>query len=503
MKLHAPLMLLLLVVVALAPGHGGTLDDPILDEGVRAEIVDVVQLPATSGGTPRTRINVLAEVPDGSGRLFVNDLRGPLYVVDGTTVTTYLDFAAIFPDLKTSPGLATGFVSFAFHPDFASNGLFYTVHTEDVGATAPNLVPALPTAISHHSILTEFTATDPSADVFSGTRRELMRIAAPRLFHNLGQVAFDPNLPPAHPDYGLLYIGAGDFGSVANGEPEQLQRLDTPLGAVMRIDPLGGPFVRGGTTYAYGIPAGNPYATDGDPDTLDEIFLHGVRNAHRLVWDTAGNGTLFVTDIGEANFEEVNVAHAGANYGWPVREGSCALDPDVDPGVVFPLPVPDDPGYTYPCAQYDHGDGRAIAGGVVVRGAGIVDLEGQLLVGDIVNGRIFYADVAEALANDDGDPETNAQVYELTLVRQGAPTTLLALVGDAIGDPGVSRTDLRLARGLSGEVYLTTKGDGFVRRLAAAPSAIPVLPAPLLPFAALGLALAARLMGRRTRSRSS
>jgi glucose/arabinose dehydrogenase len=503
--MKSPLLLLAVALplfTAPTPSRGGMLTGDI-EVGITVEIVDVLQAPATSGSPPLARLNVLAEAPDGSGRLFVNDLRGPLYVIDGATLTTYLDFDTLFPDLKTSPGLASGFVSFAFHPDFASNGLFYTVHSEAENGSA-NLGPALPTTIDQHSILTEFTATIPAANGFSGSRRELMRIASPHSFHNLGKLAFDPNLLPGHPDYGLLYIGGGDFGSVAIGEPEQLQRLDTPFGTVMRIDPLGGPFLRGGTSYAYGIPAGNPYASDGDPDTFDEIFLHGVRNAHRLVWDTAGDGTLFFTDIGQGNIEELDIATGGANYGWPEREGTRALDPLIDPETVFALP-PNDPsfGFRYPVAQYDHEEGSAIAGGVIVRGGQVPELEGQLLFGDIVNGRLFYADVAELEAADDGDPATTAKVYELFLRRGGTATTLLQVVDDALGNPGVSRTDLRFSRSPSGDIYLTTKQDGYIRRLVGIPPQVPALPFWLLPWAAVALAAAARITSRRTRSRRS
>lgn len=502
---HATLRTLLAgILLALPSGAAaGALSGPILFEGARAEIVDVVQLPATQAGQPRARLNVLREAPDGSGRLFVNDLRGPLHVVDGGVPSLYLDLAAEFPAFRDAPGLATGFVSFAFHPDFASNGLFYTVHTETPGATPPNLLPALPITTTQHCVLTEFQAADPGADSFAGTRRELMRIAAPHHFHNLGEIGFDPNLPPGHPDYGLLYIGAGDFGSVQTGQSEQLQRLDTPYGALLRIDPLGAPFLRGGILYDYGIPAGNPWAADGDPDTWGEILLHGLRNGHRLVWDTAGEGTLFVTDIGQGNLEEVDVAAAGANYGWPVREGSYALDPDVDPESVFALPPGDASlGFTYPAAQYDHEEGLAIAGGAVVRGGGIPELEGRLLFGDIVNGRLFYADVDALLAADDGDPATTAPVHELALRRNGAFTTLLQVIRDELGSSNVNRTDLRLHRGLSGEIYLTTKRDGFVRRLVASPRQVPALPPGPAGPALLTLALlGGAALSRRARTR--
>ena len=114
-----------------------------------------------------------------------------------------------------------------------------------------------------------------------------MRVAALHQDHNLGEIAFNPNTGPGGGDYGLLYIAAGDFGSAHSGQPQQLQRLDTPYGTLMRIDPLGDPFVRDGTTFPYGLPASNPFANDGDPSTLGEIYAYGFRNGHRIPWDTA------------------------------------------------------------------------------------------------------------------------------------------------------------------------------------------------------------------------
>jgi glucose/arabinose dehydrogenase len=461
----------------------------VLDEGVRALLVDVVQLPASAGSPPLARINLLREAPDGSGRLFVNDLRGPLHVIDGGSVSTYFDLSSVFSgSFKDSPGLATGFVSFAFHPEFAQNGLLYTVHTEFLGATPANLEPAVPSAYVHHAVLTEFTAADPSASVFSGTRRELMRVAAVHHFHNLGEIAFHPNAQPGDTDYGLLYIGSGDFGSVATGQPEQLQRLDTPYGAVLRIDPLGGPFLRGGIPYDYGIPASNPFV-DNDSSTLDEILLYGVRNAHRLIWGPDPFRRLYLADVGQGNVEELNRAAPGANYGWPLREGTFALDVASDPETVLPLPA-NDSGFTYPLAQYDHEEGLAIAGGVVPQSAVPTPLSGTLVFGDIASGRLFYAALADLLAVGP-PPAERAPVYELGLIHEGQGTTLLQVVRDALGQPGLGRTDLRLGQDLSGRVYVTTKQDGWVRQLVPLPDPVPAAPRWGLGLAAVALVLAA------------
>jgi glucose/arabinose dehydrogenase len=364
--------LLFVGIIAAGSARAGSLTGPILDEGVAAELRDVLQLPASVGSPPDpwwglARVGIVRQVPDGSGRLFANDLRGRLYVIQGATVTTYMDLSVLIPALK-STDLQLGFVSYAFHPEFASNGLIYTAHTEYVGTTTPNLGPAIPATIIHHAVVTEWHASNPSANTFSGTHRELMRIASPHTYHNLGVIDFDPNLGPTDPDYGLLYIAAGDFGSIELHQPGQLQRLDTVYGCLLRIDPLGGPFQRNGITFHYGIPSSNPFANDGNPATFGEIFAYGFRNPENFHFDRGGLGSLFVAEIGQGNVEEVNLPRAGLNYGWPEREGTFAVDVDVDPETVLPLPANDSSlGFTYPVAQYDHAEGQAIAGGLVVR----------------------------------------------------------------------------------------------------------------------------------------
>jgi hypothetical protein len=133
--------------------------------------------------------------------------------------------------------------------------------------------------------------------------------------------------------------------------------------------------------------------------------------------------------------------------------------------VVFPLPAQDPEPYRYPVAQYDHSEGSSISGGFVYRGTAIPELRGLFVFGDIVRGRIFYADAEALLAAEDGVPATTAQVQELFLLRAGTPVTLLGLIRTATGRPGIARTDLRFGVDASGELYVTTKQDGFVRRL--------------------------------------
>src|SRR4051794_6384490 len=123
------------------------------------------------------RINYTGEVPDGSGRLYVPDLNGKLYFVNGGKPHVYLDVGAAFaPQFFSGKGLGQGFGFVAFDPDFRHNGRFYTVHTELASLT--NKTPDLPAqpGTTYHGVITEWTADDPSADTFSGTHREVLRL---------------------------------------------------------------------------------------------------------------------------------------------------------------------------------------------------------------------------------------------------------------------------------------------------------------------------------------
>jgi hypothetical protein len=164
---------------------------------------------------------------------------------------------------------------------------------------------------------------------------------------------------------------------------------------------------------------------------------------------------MFMVDIGEKNAEEINLVVSGGDYGYSAREGTYELRPEVATDEVWPLPANDgDFDYKYPVAWYDHDEGRAIAGGMVYRGSGVPQLQGKLVFGDIVNGRIFYVD-ADSLALG-----SEAEIKELELTRDGTPRTLLSRISG-------SRTDLRFGWDEDGEIYFTTKQDGKIRRVVA------------------------------------
>ncbi len=419
---------------------------------ITLEVSDWIAAPAT-GSSPRARLSVTKPAYDGSGRLFVCDLNGQMYVIRDGVLSTYLDLEAQIPAFVEEPKLGTGFHSFAFHPDFKTNGKFYTAHTENPGAVTADFRPPTSISIEMQSVITEWTVADPSAAVFTGTHREVLRIDFPHAVHNVQDIAFNPYVTSGNEDYGMLYVCVGDGEAVAGGYPEIGHRLDSVMGTLLRIDPLGTNGVNG----RYGVPAGNPFVADGDAATLGEIYAWGFRNPHRLSWDSAHPDRLYLFNIGERQLEEVEWIVKGGDHGYSVREGTFELKPSVDPDVVFPLPANDASfDYVYPVAQYDHDEGRAIAGGFVYRGTAVPQLTGRLIFGDIANGRIFTVP-ADGLVR--GQPAT---VTEVTLTRNGVVRTLLQLTG-------ASRTDLRFGMDESGELYVTTKQDGKIRRVLAQP----------------------------------
>jgi len=467
---------------------------PVTKRGLNVQIRDVVRLPDTRGMRPLdqdvapagwARINFVRDLPDG--RRFVNDSRGILYLLDrNNRASVYANVAAAFP-FAIYNRLESGFIGFAFHPDFARNGLFYTVHGERAAGNpaTPSFIPPgfSRSDVTHHNIITEWHATSPAASTFDGTRRELLRVAhvVANLTHPFGDLEFNPTSKPGDPDYGLLYTSGSDLGFSNGGGPNsnnpgQAQRLDTVVGAILRIDPRA-PSASGGTKGLgdYTIPAINKFAADGDPSTFGEIYAYGFRNAHRLSWDLT-DGTMFAADIGMNNIEEINIVHEGGNYGWMKREGlfeNGITRPGGKLSELFPLPAEilhgrTKDGFMYPVAMYDHTQGQAVTGGFAYQGR-IPALRGKFVFGDIVRGRVFAADLAAMKKADDGIPETVAPVEEVQLYVNGPNgnrtyVTFRELI-EAVNGTTATRADLHFSRTRDGELLLTSRQDGMIRTL--------------------------------------
>lgn len=457
---------MLLLPVAASSQEDEPLVNPLPDpapSNLTLTLEEFAQLPSTEPTPAPTdsrlqrtnRINYLGEVPDGSGRLYVPDLNGPMYLLDEDgDHTLYLDVRGEFEEhFHNHAGLGTGFGFVAFHPEFADNGRFYTVHTESGGAMDEH-EPDLPIyrSQSNHGIVTEWTAHDPAADTFAGTHREVLRLGFATQIHGIQQIGFNPTATAGDEDYGLLYVAAGDGGNAVDSDNPR--DLSTPQGKLLRIDPLGNDSGNG----QYGIPASNPFV--GDADALGEIYAYGFRDPHRFSWDPIGNHRLFLGDIGEHQIEEINEIRAGHDYGWADREG-----PFLARGrLIYDLPSDDDQyDYTYPVAAYDHdrdpgqtGDaGVAVVGGFVYRGADLPQLRGWYVFGDIVRGHV-YGTRAGQMRIERG---SLAPIERLALRdADGRDVTMQDLADD-------TRVDLRFGVDGDGELYVLSKSSGTIWRV--------------------------------------
>ena len=399
-----------------------------------------------SGKHPAARITKLDFEP-GTGDLFVLDLRGKLYKLQkNDQPVLWLDMAKWKPAFLNEPGLATGFGSFAFHPDYIRNGIFYTTHTEKAGTACADFGYPDSIKVAMQWVLTEWKAQDPSASGFSGTSRELLRINMVSGIHGVQEIAFNPFSKRGDKEYGLLYIGIGDGGSVDNGYPFLAHNLKMIYETILRIDPRG----RNSLNGQYGIPRDNPFANNLDK-IPKEIYAYGFRNPHRISWTKAGE--MLACNIGQTNIESVNLIQPGHDYGWPVREGNFLLDPYGNLDTLYPLPANDSVfKFTYPVAEFDHDEGNAISGGFEYQGKTIPQLKGKYLFGDIPSGRLFFIETADIKSGE------QAPVEEWKTALNGHPGTFRERIP-------AGRVDLHFGRDSQGELYILTKWDGKLYKL--------------------------------------
>jgi glucose/arabinose dehydrogenase/mono/diheme cytochrome c family protein len=517
------------------------------------ELEDYAALPITADNTDQNtraqlaRVNYLRDEPGGR-RFFVNDLNGPLYILDKQTkaFTKYLDFnglaerPGLFPKFTYARNFATGLTNVILDPDYARNGVFYTLHMEDPstpGSAVPRsgvvpgldlsgytTTPAVPTPtvngqIDREVVLVEWTDRNIANATFEGTAREILRVQYPLAPHPLGEMTFSPVARPGDPDYRVMYLGAGDSQSGEQRDSRRLnpQRLDTLVGKILRIIPD----LREHTNIStvsengrYRIPNDNPFTTtDG---ARKEIWAYGLRNPHRLAWDVdparPSAPTLLAFTIGLVTWETVDVIHKGANYGYPLREGTQSMSSTNGMGPlpaddVIPIQISDmvtrgtvKP--TYPVIQYPHNreaGGDAIANGFVYRGTRVPALRDKLIFGDITTGRVWYANRADVLAADDGNPATLAPIYEMDAdLRRLTEETYRKRGGKGDAIPGMGaqagrgRVDLRFAVDNDGELYILTKSDGMIRKVVGAKTTTTTAPAANVPAPGPGQNVAAQ-----------
>lgn len=446
------------------------LADPIPEKiqlgNITVTAQEFLRVPQTldSSSVPQTndayaRIQYMQPIPDGSGRLVINELRGVLYIYNEAenTLDVFLDIrdAGVGFDDSMFPN-ETGLAGFAFHPQFAQQnrpgyGKFYTAFSASSDSGVADYLED--NSENHESVIREWTATDATASVFVGTSREIFRIGQFAQNHNIGTLAFNYSATPRDADYGLLFASLGD-GGAANDPDENGQSLSTPMSSIIRIDPLNSN--RGSS---YGIPEDNPFVNRAG--AAPEIWLYGLRHPQHFSFDS--DGTMYIADIGQNQIEEINIGVAAANFGWRLREGMFATAfgiGNVRANPVYPKPA-DIEEYTYPVLQFDHDEGNAVSSVFVYRGKGIPELSSKVVFTDMVSGRIFYADSNGLQAGNLGF------IQELGIRIDGSVQN----IADAVGFPNTysrgNRAGLRLGIDAEGELYLLTKGDGWIRKLIA------------------------------------
>jgi glucose/arabinose dehydrogenase len=330
----------------------------VLQGGAGAELIygfDPNGAQANTNAIAATRVAaglaelVFATAPPGDvGRLFIVEKGGRIEILDLATGATlpapFLDIAG-----EVNPAGEQGLLGLAFHPDYATNGFFYVYLS----------TPSGDAEVRRYQV----SAGEPNhADAATAQRVTTFDYPATSANHRAGWIGFGPD--------DMLYVATGDGGI----DPGTAQRLDTPLGKILRLD-IDADAFPADPTRNYAVPADNPATIDGIAGSAagTGFYAAGLRNPFRDGFDR-GLGDLFIGNVGQASFEEINLGRAGANFGWPATEGFFDQ-------AAFPS-------FTQPIHAYAHGSGASVTGGYVYRGES-EGLHGQYFFADFVTGQVW------------------------------------------------------------------------------------------------------------------
>jgi glucose/arabinose dehydrogenase len=299
-----------------------------------------ISLPLVASGFQQ--LTQVTNAGDGSGRLFLVERRGVIYAFKNGSRSVFLDIRSLVDDSSGERGL----LGLAFHPNFATNHRFFVYYTRNGGDI----------------VVARFT-TNAAGTSASGTGTGILVIEhSAHGNHNGGSMAFGPD--------GLLYIGVGDGGGSGDPGNNAQSKTKNLLGKILRINI---------NATRYSIPSTNPFrgATAG----RDEIWAYGMRNPWRISFDR-GTGMLFIGDVGQSRYEEIDREpagyHGGRNYGWRQMEGKHCYVSGCSRS-----------GKTLPVAEYSHSFGCSITGGYVYRGPSQPKLVGSYFFADFCSGRIW------------------------------------------------------------------------------------------------------------------
>lgn len=430
-----------LLVTTLTAAAVDTVADPFPEKIAASKVAIALEPVGEKLVAPIT----LVAPDDGSGRLFVVDQPGQVWVVkDGKRLAKpLLDVSDSMVKLK--PGFdERGLVGFSLHPDYANKGKpgygrMYTWTSVPVDASKPHIDVKMKPDSQH--VLSEYRVDDHAAnEVDLATRRDLMRIDNPQWNHNGGPLVFVGS---------LLHIAIGDGGAgndmgPGHGKTGNGQNPTNPFGTVLRIDPLGKSEGK-----AYGVPSDNPFV---GKSGLDEIYAYGLRNVWGMSYD-APTKRLIAADVGQAKIEEINIIKKGGNYGWSIREGSFyfiksgpqlgQITAEAPTREAYPATID-------PVVQYDHDEGISVTGGYVYHGKAIPALVGKYVFGDWKHpdnkrksGRLFAADLdtgkIEELLVDGKMPGVFVRGFGV-----GADGELYVLTSKSVGPKGTTGAVYRI-----------------------------------------------------------
>ncbi|MFC3813848.1 PQQ-dependent sugar dehydrogenase [Lysobacter sp. GCM10012299] len=379
----------------------------------------------------------VAPVPDGSGRLFVVEREGRIRIMTANGAVAATPFLDISGTISIDG--ERGLLGFATAPDFFTSGRFYIFVTAPDGTLEVR---------RYLTVTGDLNRADPA----SGDA--ILRVPHPRSNHNGGWIGFGPD--------GMLYIATGDGGGA--GDPDNNgQNTNTLLAKILRVDPATDAFP-GDPNRDYAIPAGNPFAASGG---APEVWAYGLRNPFRNSFDMQ-TGNLLIGDVGQGAIEEIDLmrpSDGGANFGWPILEGTAAFRGGPTTGM------------TPPVAQYSHGtgpvNGSSVTGGLVYRGP-VESLIGEYIFADFVSPNIWSVPVSRLV------PGTTLQANEFTQRN-----------GDFAPDAGALTNIVSINADSSGQMYLVDfDGEIFVIETAAA--GLPLAASQMAPQQILGASLSMR-----------
>lgn len=346
---------------------------------------------------------------DGSHRLFVVEQTGKILVFsDKSTAPSASTFLDITSEVA-APGGEMGLLGLAFHPQYTTNGTFFVYYTATTGTGNVARVSRF------HVSAADSNAADPASETV------LLEMSERMANHNGGGLCFDGN--------GYLCIGVGDEGGEGDYF-ENGQNRATLQGSILRLDVD----QNVNTPPYYGIPPDNPFAgnTDG---YREEIYAYGMRNPWRISYD-ANADHLWVADVGQDSWEEIDIVTAGGNYGWNCREGKHPYTGP--PGSPSPA-CQGASGFVDPVWEYSHQVGESITGGYVYHGSRLPALDGHYVYGDFTTGKVWALAAGDAPGSTQLLVDTSlylptfgtsedGELFVAAYLSDGTPTAIYRLV---------------------------------------------------------------------------